>query len=153
MRLEGESDVTRHSIREAFDIAAWATVFYALMIGGAYAADAVLQTDLLSRLYPEVVGALGGVAGGTIRAMRAEVPTVRALLMDAFPGGLAGLFAWPVTLAIFGPVLSTLQTTTDVVLTIGAKIGVAGLITGVCLSLLIGFLESIFDKAIRKERE
>lgn len=111
----------------------------------ALAADALAGTDLLSRLDPAMVGGLSGAAGGTIRAMRADVPTARALVVDAGTGGLAGGFAWPFTLAIFGPLIGTLQTTADVILTLGAKVGVAGLLTGVCLSVAIGAAERVFQ--------
>ncbi len=141
----------RKSIREASIITAWAMLIWAAMIGAAAAADATLHTDLMSRFDPALVGAFGGFAGGTIRAMRADVLTSRAMLTDAVPGMLAGAFAWPVTLAIFGPLLATLQTTADVVLTLGAKVGVASLLTGVCLSLFIGLAETIFSAAQKRE--
>ncbi len=137
-------------IWEAVAVASYTTLCYVLMVSGAYAADAILQTDYLSQMDPAVVGAMAGFAGGTIRAIRSDVPTRKALIADAIPGTLAGSFAWPLTLSIFGPVLSTLQTTADVVLTLGAKVGVAGLLTGVCLSLFIGAAESVF-KVFKKE--
>lgn len=141
--------IRRCVLVEAGAVAAYTTMCYAAMIGGAYAADAMLQTDYLSQMDPALVGALAGFSGGTIRAIRSDVPTRSALIADAIPGALAGSFAWPLTLSIFGPVLSTLQTTADVVLTLGAKVGVAGLLTGVCLSLFIGAAESVF-KVFRK---
>lgn len=131
-------------LREAAAVAAYTMICYVVMISGAYAADIALQTDYLSQLDPMVVGALSGFAGGTIRAVRSDVPTLKAMKIDALPGAFAGGFAWPMTLTIFGPVLSTLQSTADVVLTIGAKVGVAGLLTGACLSFLIGAAESVF---------
>lgn len=134
----------RRILWEAAAVAAYTTLCYVLMMGGALAADVILRTDYLSQMDPAIVGALAGFAGGTIRAIRSDVPTRRALVADAIPGSLAGLFAWPLTLSIFGPVLSTLQTTADIVLTLGAKVGVAGLLTGVCLSLFIGAAESVF---------
>lgn len=134
----------RDILWEAAAVSAYTMICYAAMIGGAYAADAVLQTDFLSRLDPALVGAVAGFSGGTIRAIRSDVPTIKAMKLDAIPGAFAGGFAWPLTLSIFGPVLSTLQSTAEVVLTLGAKVGVAGLLTGACLSLFIGAAESVF---------
>lgn len=141
----------RETILEAASVAIYTTLILVALTGTAFAAGVVADTDYLSRMDPVLTGAFAGFAGGSIRALRNDVPTKRALAVDAVPGGLAGAFAWPLTLSIFGPVLSTLQSTADVVLTFGAKVGVAAMLTGACLSVFIGAAESVFKRFTRKD--
>lgn len=137
-------------VKEAAIVAGVAAAVLIGTTGAAWAADALLNTDLLSQIDPTLVGALSGATGGTVRAIRADQPTLRTLAVDGISGAGAGAFAWPFTLAMFGPVLGTLQTTTDIALTQGAKIGVGGMITGACLALVIGAAETVLGRFSRR---
>lgn len=93
-------------IKEGLITALVAAICCVVPTGAALAAMAsgLAPPDMLSHVDLGVIGAASGASGGTIRAMRADTPTLRALTMDAGTGALAGFWTWPFTLSIFGPV-------------------------------------------------